>query len=141
MTNQAQPTDPRHERRIALVQALYSRSFTGEQQLMELSNELVAELQTIENHLAGIDAAIQTHAPKYPLDQIAKTDLAILRVAVYELTIKKTEPTKVIINEAVDLAKEMGSERAFAFVNAVLGAIVQSKEYIPHDSNTNTKLL
>lgn len=138
MTNPAQSTDPRHIRRIMLVQALYSRSFIGEQQLMELPSELAVELQTIEGHLSDIDKAIQTYAPKYPLDQVAKTDLAILRVAVYELTIKKTEPTKVIINEAVDLAKEMGSERAFAFVNAVLGAIVQPKEHIHTDSNTNT---
>jgi N utilization substance protein B len=88
------------------------------------------EVAQIVSQMNTIDAQIQKYAPKYPLDQVAKADLAILRVAVYELTIKKTEPTKVIINEAVELAKEMGSERAFAFVNAVLGAIVQEKPTI-----------
>ena len=60
------------------------------------------------------------------VDQIAKADLAILRLAIYELMIERQEPPKVIINEAVDLAKEMGSDRSFAFVNAVLGAIVSA---------------
>ncbi len=89
--------------------------------------QIEEEIAIIIKQLDTIDAQIKRFAPKYPLDQVAKADLAILRVAVYELTIKKTEPTKVIINEAVELAKEMGSERAFAFVNAVLGAIVQEK--------------
>jgi N utilization substance protein B len=95
---------------------------------MEIPSHLIEELQTIEIHLSDIDSAIKTHAPKYPLDQVAKADLAILRLAVYELTIHKKEPTKVIINEAVELAKELGSDRAYAFVNAVLGAIVQEKQ-------------
>ena len=53
----------------------------------------------------------------------AKVDLAIMQLAVYELIFEKKEPAKVIINEAVELAKEMGSDKAFGFVNAVLGKI------------------
>jgi transcription termination factor NusB len=83
MTNPTQTPDPRHERRVLLAQALYSRSFAGDQQLMEIPSHLIEELQTIEIHLSDIDSAIKTHAPKYPLDQVAKADLAILRLAVY----------------------------------------------------------
>lgn len=121
-----------------LVQQIYAQMFGQLAPSSDVDQAVVEEAMLITQGMDTIDARIREFAPKYPLDQVAKTDLAILRVAVYELTIKKTEPTKVIINEAVDLAKEMGSERAFAFVNAVLGAIVQSKEYTHTDSNTST---
>lgn len=111
-----------------LVQQIYAQMFGQVAPSTDIDAAVVEEAKIISDAMEAIDAQIREFAPKYPLDQVAKADLAILRVAVYELTIKKTEPTKVIINEAVDLAKEMGSERAFAFVNAVLGAIVQSKE-------------
>ena len=130
--------DPRHIHRVMLVQQIYAQMFGQLAPSSDVDQTVVEEAMLITQEMDTIDARIREFAPKYPLDQVAKTDLAILRVAVYELTIKKTEPTKVIINEAVDLAKEMGSERAFAFVNAVLGAIVQSKEYTHTDSNTST---
>ena len=130
--------DPRHIHRVMLVQQIYAQMFGQLAPSSDVDQAVVEEAMLITQEMDTIDARIREFAPKYPLDQVAKTDLAILRVAVYELTIKKTEPTKVIINEAVDLAKEMGSERAFAFVNAVLGAIVQSKEYTHTDSNTST---
>jgi len=125
-----QHIDPRHLRRITLVQQVYAHMFGPERRNKLVDKQLEEEVAAIVSQMDTIDAQIQKYAPKYPLDQVAKADLAILRVAVYELTIKKTEPTKVIINEAVELAKEMGSERAFAFVNAVLGAIVQEKPTI-----------
>jgi len=53
--------------------------------------------------------------------------LSILRLAVFELLIDKKEPTKVVINEAVEIAKELGNERSFAFINAVLGSINTTK--------------
>ena len=125
-----QHVDPRHLRRITLVQQVYAHMFGPERRDKLSDKHIEEEVAQIVGQMSTIDAQIQKYAPKYPLDQVAKADLAILRVAVYELTIKKTEPTKVIINEAVELAKEMGSERAFAFVNAVLGAIVQEKPTI-----------
>ncbi|MEI6327272.1 MAG: transcription antitermination factor NusB [Candidatus Roizmanbacteria bacterium] len=126
-TDHTPPVDPRHLRRITLVQQVYAHMFGPERRDKLADKQIENEIDIIISHMDTIDAQIQKYAPKYPLDQVAKADLAILRVAVYELTIKKTEPTKVIINEAVELAKEMGSERAFAFVNAVLGAIVLEK--------------
>jgi N utilization substance protein B len=121
-----------------LVQQIYAQMFGQLAPSSDVDQAVVEEAKVITQEMDAIDARIREFAPKYPLDQVAKTDLAILRVAVYELTVKKTEPTKVIINEAVDLAKEMGSERAFAFVNAVLGAIVQSKEHVLTDPHTST---
>lgn len=114
--------DPRHADRIKIVQNLFALSFTPEQELPHGQEKVSVE---IHNNREKIDDLIQRHAPKYPLDRIAKTDLSILRLAVYELIVKPSEPSKVIINEAVELAKELGSDRSYAFINAVLGSILE----------------
>ncbi len=61
--------------------------------------------------------------PEWPLDQVAGVDRNILRIAIYEFAIWRDTPTKVAINEAVELAKEFGSESASRFVNGVLGTL------------------
>lgn len=108
--------DPRHKIRLKLVQSLYAQGFT------EQSN-LTSKVKDILRHSDKIDLLIKKHAPKFPLDKIAKVDLAILRLAIFELTVEKKEPEKVIINEAVELAKELGSKKSYSFINAVLGKI------------------
>lgn len=124
--------DPRHEERINIVQNLFALTFDGVENNIPHPDDVVTT--EIIKKLSEIDALIQEHAPKYPLDRIAKTDVSILRLAVYELIIDPKEPAKVVINEAVELAKEMGNDRSFAFVNAVLGSIL--KEHKDHDKTT-----
>ena len=63
-------------------------------------------------------------APEYPVDKINRIDLAILRLASYELMVEQKEPKNVIIDEAVELAKEYGNESSPGFVNGVLGKII-----------------
>lgn len=121
----SQSIDPRHKQRIALVQQLYSYSFDPKF-IYKLNKSSELQFSNVVQNIPKIDLLITEHAPKYPIDQIAKADLAILRLAIYELAIDQKEPPKVVINEAVELAKEMGSDRSFAFVNAVLGAIVSA---------------
>lgn len=71
---------------------------------------------------AKLDALIQPIAPEWPLSQIARVDLAILRLALYELTeMEDVAPPKVVINEAVELAKAFGSDNSSRFINGVLG--------------------
>lgn len=72
-----------------------------------------------------IDQNITESAPEWPLERINKIDLAILRLAIFELLIQKKEPPKVIIDEAVELSKEFGSESSASFVNGVLGNILK----------------
>ena len=112
--------DPRHLLRLKIVQELYSQDFTEQPFLLP-------KTKSILNSLNSLNSQITKHAPKFPLEKIAKIDLAILRLAIFELTIEKKEPAKVIINEAVELAKELGSEKSFPFVNAVLGKIYDTK--------------
>jgi N utilization substance protein B len=123
--NQKKGIDPRHARRLRVVQHLFAHSFGDEREGIEALHPEEAQIvQMIFSYREVLDALIQKHAPKYPLSQIARSDLAILRLAAYELIIDRKEPDKVVINEAVELAKEVGSDRGFAFVNAVLGKIL-----------------
>lgn len=69
-----------------------------------------------------LDDLIRPIAPEWPLDQIARIDLAILELALYELTeMGDVVPPKVAINEAVELAKAFGSDNSSRFINGVLG--------------------
>jgi len=111
--------DPRHQHRLKIVQELYSHSFIPDQTIDnydKITKKVIKKAKTV-------NAEIEKFAAKFPIKRIAKVDLAILQLSIYELIIKKKEPPKVIINEAVELAKELGGERSFAFINAVLGKI------------------
>jgi N utilization substance protein B len=81
-----------------------------------------------------LDAMIGPAAPEWPIDQIAKIDKEILRLAAYELMIKRDVPPKVAINEAVELAKSFGGDNSSKFINGVLGTIYRSSEiYEPEE--------
>ena len=72
-----------------------------------------------------IDAIITQCAPEWPLSQINRVDLAILRLGLYELKYTPKTPPKVVIDEAVELAKRYGSENSASFTNGVLGAALK----------------
>jgi N utilization substance protein B len=76
-----------------------------------------------------LDVFIQRCASQWPLDQIAVIDRNLLRMALYEFSVGNI-PTKVAINEAVELAKVFGSESTPRFVNGVLGALVSEQEAV-----------
>lgn len=83
------------------------------------ARELVAG---VLDHRAALDEQIEKHAPEWPLDQMALIDHNILRLALWEFCLGQLTPVKVAINEAVELAKEFGSDSAPRFINGVLGA-------------------
>jgi N utilization substance protein B len=72
-----------------------------------------------------LDEELQPVAPEWPIDQIARMDRVILRMGLYELKYEKDVPAKVVINEAVELAKAFGSENSSKFVNGVLGTLLR----------------
>lgn len=109
--------DPRHQKRIQIVKDLFALSFHPNQRF---DDELTS---TIKDVLPTIDSYITKSAPEWPIDKIAKIDLAILRMAVFELTISKKEPPKAIIDEAVEIAKEFGNDTSAKFINGALGTI------------------
>ncbi len=76
----------------------------------------------VSKSVQELDTTIQPIAPEWPLDQIARIDRGILRMALYELLyMSEIVPPKVAINEAVELAKAFGSDNSSKFVNGVLG--------------------
>jgi len=76
-------------------------------------------LGTIEN-VEAIDAAITEHASNWTFDRIAKVDLAILRLAIYELLFRSDIPPIVSINEAIDLSKVFSNPDSKRFINGIL---------------------
>jgi N utilization substance protein B len=77
-----------------------------------------------------LDEYIAKYAPEWPLDQIAAIDRNILRMALWEFAVYHNTPLKVAINEAVELAKQYGSDSAPRFVNGVLGALAEHQHEI-----------
>jgi len=93
------------------------------------SHEFIEEtVKGVYEHLLEIDNLIQKHAPEWPIDQINTIDKNVLRLGVYELVFSENIPSKVAINEAIELAKTFGSESSGKFVNGVLGAIYKERE-------------
>lgn len=82
------------------------------------------ESKLIVDQVSQIDGSIEASAPAWPISKINKIDLAILRQAIYEIQANVT-PQKVVIDEAVELAKAFGSNSSPSFVNGVLGKITQ----------------
>ncbi len=131
----------RHLGRIIALQTLYEYDFrvSCSDVSVELAEVLGRNLERYEKALddtsfvkqlvtgvskkaSELDAMIQPIAPEWPIDQIARVDRTILRMAVYELTESKDiVPPKVAINEAVELAKAFGSDNSSKFINGVLG--------------------
>lgn len=90
-----------------------------------------------------LDELIQPIAPEWPIDQIARIDRNILRMSLWELGNSKDVPPKVVINEAVELAKSFGSDNSSKFVNGVLGTAFRNIEANtigkPKSKDTETK--
>jgi N utilization substance protein B len=110
-------SDPRHKFRRKIVKELFANEFAIQ--------EVTSATKLIMDQSIKIDLIIEKAAPEWPISKINKIDLAILRLAVYEIKNKK-EPAKVIIDEAIELAKEYGSEASPAFINGVLGTICKN---------------
>lgn len=82
----------------------------------------------VSQQTAELDARLQPIAPEWPIDQIARMDRVILRIGLYELENEPDVPPKVVINEAVELAKAFGGENSSKFINGVLGTALRQKE-------------
>lgn len=115
--------DPRHQRRIQLMQTLFALMFAGEAAQEAAELPLADEAQAVLKNSEAIDEQIVKHAPERPLTEINQVDLAIMRLIVYEAETTKT-PKKVLIDEAIELAKEFGTDSSPKFVNGVLGKVL-----------------
>ncbi len=133
----------RHQARVSALQALYEIDSTDHVPADVVVNRLIDTplppdgetflrdlVAGVMKHRDRLDALIQKYAPAWPVAQIAIVDRNILRIALYELSGATATPQKVVINEAVDLAKLFGSDNSSRFVNGVLGTAVAGSEKI-----------
>lgn len=118
--------DERHHQRLRRVMALFAWSFFDQPD----SND--AQFSTIRDiipHLDAIDGVIVQFASKRSLASFYKLDLAILRQAIFEITINNVPP-KVAANEAIEIAKLLGSEETSRFVAGVMGSVLDDRQKI-----------
>lgn len=130
--------DPRHAARIVAMQTLFEWTFNSsntdeiiERDTLELEHPVDRDLTKflvhgVTDNQDNIDQIIASSAPEWPLNQIAKIDLSILRIAIFELYIARSVPPKVAIDEAIELGKGYGGENSGKFINGVLGTVVKN---------------
>jgi N utilization substance protein B len=122
-------------RELAL-QFLYQAEFSGQRRAAEVAifwqhfrkgdktpGYLLELVEGVAAHLEELDAQISRHSEHWRLERMAAVDRNLLRLASYELLYQRQIPPKVVINEAVELAKVYGSEDSGAFVNGILDRI------------------
>jgi N utilization substance protein B len=130
----------RRQARIAALQELYELDCTkhkveetsarlraGEtlaQEALGFSEELV---KGVLQHKSELDALIKKFAPAFPVEQMPIIDRNILRLAIFEILFNDKTPSKVAINEAIELAKEFGSDASPRLINGVLGSITTER--------------
>lgn len=122
--------------RIAAVQMVYEHMLGGDGGAETLTGLIAFEpehddqafidrlVAGVSAHAADIDAQIEKRLKDWTMERIAKVDLAVLRVAVYELLFDGGEtPVSVVINEAVRISQRFSTERSGSFVNGVLRGV------------------
>jgi N utilization substance protein B len=137
----------RHLGRIIALQTLYEQELRFEAADTEFDVSLVLErnisrykemvddlvfvrklVKGVTEQAESLDAKLQPVAPEWPIDQIARMDRLVLRIGLYELENEDDVPPKVVINEAVELAKSFGGDNSSKFVNGVLGTLLRNME-------------
>jgi N utilization substance protein B len=137
----------RHLGRIVALQTLYEQDFRLEcgdtniqldhvlRRNIDRYKDTIDDQEFIQKLVDGVsqkqaelDAILQPIAPEWPIDQIARMDRIVLRIGLYELLYEKDAPPKVVINEAVELAKSFGGDNSSKFINGVLGTALRQDE-------------
>ncbi len=123
----------RHNSRIVALTSLFSYMFAEEEDIYNISlfkdefGDIDYEVEFYEvlykgvtQNIEDIDKIITRSATDWPIKNISKIDLVILRMGVFELEFKKDTPKNVVIDEAVELAKKFGNDSSSKFINGVL---------------------
>jgi N utilization substance protein B len=130
----------RSELREHIFRMIFQAEFVKEEEAKEAIDLYLGELKGVSNRdftymnqkatkimdqIEAIDQTIETIATGWKLNRLGKAELAILRLAVYEVNYDEDIPDSVAINEAVELAKHYGSEQSPKFINAVLAKLIE----------------
>ncbi|EKD63450.1 MAG: hypothetical protein ACD_51C00278G0003 [uncultured bacterium] len=138
----------RHQARVIAAQAIFAMEFRAgdpDQILDYLMEEFGAQIaekdfpkklfKGVLEHKKDIEDIVVESAPEWPLDRILAIDRAILEIGIYELMYEEDIPPLVTINEAVELAKELGNDNSHKFVNGVLSTVMKK-----YKANKNDKI-
>lgn len=136
----------RHLGRIVALQTLYEYDFRSKagdngfnvSEVLDRNigryRETIDDIDFIKKLVNGVidkqdelDKILQPLAPEWPIEQIARMDRVVLRIGSYELLYAKDVPPKVVINEAVELAKAFGGDNSSKFINGVLGSLLRQQ--------------
>lgn len=131
----------RHQSRIFAMQALFQWYFTQESPDILLQDFIVEHISETKSadlpfvrqlflgattHIEKIDATLKPLLSR-GIESLNPVELSVLRLAMYELLHHPETPQKVIVNEAIELAKNFGAVDGYKFVNGVLNAAIKSK--------------
>ena len=133
----------RRKARILAFQALYAWESSGAklEELLAFPWLDPAKLETVEEEIAAftrlivsgcienieeVDRSISAHLAHWPFERLKKVDLAILRMGAYCLLYQDEIPPQITIDEAIEIAKEFGSEESYKFINGVLDGVYRS---------------
>ena len=137
----------RHLGRIIALQTLYEQDFRRQagdpdwrddeiltrnigryKEMVDDLDFIGALVEGVLKHAADLDAKLQLVATEWPINEIARMDRMVLEMGLYELENDPDVPAKVVINEAVELAKAFGGDNSSKFVNGVLGTLLRQRE-------------
>jgi N utilization substance protein B len=126
----------RRKARVQALQALFEIDSVGhdvaeilgrqtEDELLEEESAIFMKelVDGVLSNEGEIDSVIEIYAPAWPVAQMALIDRNILRLAIFEILFNNKVPVKVVINEAVELAKTFGGDNTPKFINGVLGTV------------------
>jgi N utilization substance protein B len=139
----------RHLGRIIALQTLYEQDLRREandpefdlnevlkrniaryEQMLDDTDFVERLVNGVSSEAERLDEKLQPVAPEWPIDQIARMDRIVLRIGLYELERDADVPPKVVINEAVELAKAFGGDNSSKFVNGVLGTLLRQQDEV-----------
>ncbi len=136
----SQTVSERHKARIAVLQALYAAECLDEgaektladlldqEKVGESARQYAEELFTlVRENSAWADEQLTGLSKNWTINRIASVDLLVLRLALVELEKRPDVPVKVVINEAIELAKEFSTGESFSFVNGILDQFAKQK--------------
>lgn len=136
----------RRTEREAVFKLIFRREFNSEEEMKDqlayffkdneesgkLSDDEQKKVEErydlVSSHMEEIDEIITSHAEGWNISRMGKVELAIIRLAVFEMRFDEDIPDLVAIDEAVELAKKFGGDQAPSFINGVLARIVKNSE-------------
>ena len=111
------------------AKVLYDRFIDSQEEYDEIGDEeeayVIDVISGLQTNIDTIDSKIKDHLKDWNFERISKVDIAILRLAIYEILFREDIPYKVSVNEAVELSKTFGEDSSSGFINGVLAEVIK----------------